>query len=353
MDGLADTSAVLQDIATSKIADFAGEADAADADVLARSYTNEQKRLALLTCLVHQARGRARDDLAQMLCKRQAASIKKAKAKLEEFHQRQRQLTEKLILAYGEVLRGLAPSGPAAAAEALAAHMVKLATEAMKDLDPSTPAEDAVVSQEAAVVALIKAVRAQAEGMGSVRQTVDDQGGFDAQLAEIEEITTYRGDNYELLVQQFFKPDRATMFALCGVLEFEATSQDRRLLDALDHALAHWPLKREYIPDCDVNGKPIDLSFASQNWRRAIRDRKHPGQLVRRHFEAMVFTYLVEELRTGDIAVAGAAEYGDSEQTAAEGNSLTLPVGRTARYIRVQLVGSDRPLSLAEVQVLS
>ncbi|MDH2391566.1 hypothetical protein QCN29_22855 [Streptomyces sp. HNM0663] len=33
-------------------------------------------------------------------------------------------------------------------------------------------------------------------------------------------------------------------------------------------------------------------------------------------------------------------------------NSLPLPISRTARYIRVQLVGSDRPLSLAEVQVL-
>ncbi|WP_190093708.1 alpha-L-fucosidase [Streptomyces melanogenes] len=36
----------------------------------------------------------------------------------------------------------------------------------------------------------------------------------------------------------------------------------------------------------------------------------------------------------------------------AVGSTLTLPVGQSARYIRVQLVGSDRPLSLAEVQVL-
>lgn len=55
---------------------------------------------------------------------------------------------------------------------------------------------------------------------------------------------------------------------------------------------------------------PLDLSFASVNWARAIRDRKHPGMLVKRHFEAMVFTYLAEELRTGDIAVAGASEFG-------------------------------------------
>ncbi|GAB3976441.1 hypothetical protein GCM10029978_063330 [Actinoallomurus acanthiterrae] len=39
-------------------------------------------------------------------------------------------------------------------------------------------------------------------------------------------------------------------------------------------------------------------------------------------------------------------------QDAAAGTSLTLPVGRSARYVRVQLVGSDRPLSLAEVEVL-
>ncbi|MFC5821031.1 alpha-L-fucosidase [Nonomuraea harbinensis] len=38
-------------------------------------------------------------------------------------------------------------------------------------------------------------------------------------------------------------------------------------------------------------------------------------------------------------------------QSTAAGTSLSLPVGRTARYLRVQLVGSDRPLSLAEVQV--
>jgi hypothetical protein len=171
---------------------------------------------------------------------------------------------------------------------------VKLAMDAMQGLTAATDPQETVAGQETAVAGLIKAVRAQAEGMGSVRHTVEAQGGFDAQLAEIEELTTYRGNAYELLVQQFFKPDRPTMFALCGTLEFEATSQDRRVLDALDHALAHWPLKREFIPDHDSNGRAVDLSFASANWRRAIRDRKHPGQLVRRHFEAMVVAYLVE-----------------------------------------------------------
>lgn len=33
--------------------------------------------------------------------------------------------------------------------------------------------------------------------------------------------------------------------------------------------------------------------------------------VARRHFEAMVFCYLAEELRTGDVAVLGSNEYAD------------------------------------------
>lgn len=68
------------------------------------------------------------------------------------------------------------------------------------------------------------------------------------------------------------------MFALATALEFEATSEDHSILDALDHALAHWSGRREFIPD-HSGGVPLDLSFVSVNWRRAIRDRKHPGML--------------------------------------------------------------------------
>ncbi|MEU8686564.1 hypothetical protein [Streptomyces sp. NPDC048611] len=42
------------------------------------------------------------------------------------------------------------------------------------------------------------------------------------------------------------------------------------------------------------------------------------GRFVREHFEAMVFTHLAEELRTGDVAVVGSEVYADwSEQTLA------------------------------------
>ncbi|MEU9888972.1 hypothetical protein [Sphaerisporangium sp. NPDC051011] len=84
VDALGDTDAWLDGIAPSKIADFAGEADAQDADTLSRY--EAVKQVALLACLTHMARMRARDDLAEMLCKRIASHVKRAKAELEEIH---------------------------------------------------------------------------------------------------------------------------------------------------------------------------------------------------------------------------------------------------------------------------
>lgn len=274
VDSLGESAVWVAGIAASKIADFAGEAEQADADVLSRY--DRVKRVALLACLAHTAQARARDDLTQMLCKRMATSVKKAKAQLEEVRDRQRVLSERLIGNYRSVLEQLAP-----------------------DTGPGADSGDGAAVNAGEVDAAARA-----------RQVVEDAGGFAGQLADIEDVSAYHGDNYELLVYRFFKPDRATLLALTQVLCLEATSQDRRVLDALDHAVAHWGQRAGYIGGHD-DAQELDLSFASQNWIKAVTDRNHPGMLVKRHFEAMVFTYLAEELRTGDVAVAGAAEYCD------------------------------------------
>jgi hypothetical protein len=68
VDAVGDTVYWLEGVAPSKVADFAGEAAAQDIDTL--SDYGDAKRLALVACLAHAARMRARDDLAEMLCKR-------------------------------------------------------------------------------------------------------------------------------------------------------------------------------------------------------------------------------------------------------------------------------------------
>lgn len=77
---------------------------------------------------------------------------------------------------------------------------------------------------------------------------------------------------------------------------------------ALEHALAYQHLTRDLIPDHNGGG-PLDLSFASDQWQRLVRPHRHPARLDRRHFDACVFTYVAEQLRTGDVAVRGSEAY--------------------------------------------
>ena len=147
VDDPGDTAWWLEGVAPAKIADFAGEAAAQDVDTLSRY--GDDKRLALVACLVHTARTRARDDLAEMLCKRVASIVKKAKDELEEIRLRQRAVSERLIGTYRTVLEHLDPDGETASQEP---------------------------GQETA--------RAMA--------AVEEAGGFAAQLAGIEEVSAFQ-----------------------------------------------------------------------------------------------------------------------------------------------------------------
>ncbi|MGH4011745.1 MAG: hypothetical protein ACRDTH_26870 [Pseudonocardiaceae bacterium] len=263
------------------------------------------KQVALLACLVYTAQARARDDLAEMLCKRVAVITQKAKTELDEIRLRQRAVTERLIGGYKTVLEQLTPEGAATATEQAA---LRLAHEALVTAAGDVPVLGLAIQHGEAMVGLVQALKVQAEGLGAIRAQVEGAGGLAEQLADIEEVSAYHGDNHEMLIQRHFRKDRAIMLELAGRLEFEATSADRSVLAALEHAVAHWTLTRGYIPDHVVSidpatGEevvtPIDTSFASGNWQKVIRDRSRPGALVRRHFKACVFTYLAEELRTG------------------------------------------------------
>ncbi|WP_331735705.1 hypothetical protein OG379_39915 (plasmid) [Streptomyces sp. NBC_01166] len=98
----------LEGIAPGKIADFAAEAGALDAAEL-RDYESG-KRTALLACLVHTARRRARDDLAEMFCRRVATKLKNAKDELEEIRKQQQALVERMIGTYRTVLERIDPA---------------------------------------------------------------------------------------------------------------------------------------------------------------------------------------------------------------------------------------------------
>ncbi|AQW46775.1 hypothetical protein ACIQPP_08960 [Streptomyces violaceusniger] len=252
--------------------------------------------------------------LATMFCKRVATKIKKARDELEEIRLAEREIVEALIGNYRTVLKNIDADGPAQEALGKAAAMTAEVRHALQGLDDEASVDEVAQRLDgevsAAVLAMARALVVQAGGPGRVTNAVEGFGGFAKQYEQIEKVSAHHGNFWEVLYGQIGR-DRAVMFDLAEKLEFTETSEDRRVLDALAYAQRHRHARGEYITAFDEEGKAVDISFAAQNWRKAVVDKTRSGQFVRKHFEAMVFTALAEELRTGDVAVVGSEEYAD------------------------------------------
>lgn len=96
VDGLGDARAWWDGVPPSKIADFAREAASADAAVMG-DYT-PAKRVALLAALVLTTQAKARDDTAEMFCRRMATLTKRSRDELEVLKQQHREITERLVV---------------------------------------------------------------------------------------------------------------------------------------------------------------------------------------------------------------------------------------------------------------
>ncbi|MFJ2034280.1 Tn3 family transposase [Streptosporangium sp. NPDC087985] len=282
LDGIGGaTGSWLAGIPTAKVAHFAAEARALDAAEM-RDF-GEVKRIVLEACLVHQARVRARDDLVTMLCKRMNTMHTKARERLQEIQAEQRERNERLLAVLGELLS--------------AAREVQ--TAALADDQPWPPVKEHTHVGKA------------------VLEVVEQRGGLPALVAEHEELAAFHGDNHLPLLETFYRSHRPLLLRLARILDLEATTTDRRLLDALDFVLAHAGRTSEYVPDQHTVDTPervrqarvVDTSFAPEARQKVIRDRRRPGQLVRRHFEICVFSCLADELVRGDIAVQGSEAY--------------------------------------------
>jgi TnpA family transposase len=273
-DSLGPTAAWLEGVPPAKVANFAGEARVTDANDMRKM--GRERRLALIACLLHLARIRARDDVATMFCKRVAAITKKAKDELEHQREQQRADSERLIGVLGDVLAGVREAlGPSE-------------EEGDGNLDP---------------------IRRVHERAGqAVLHALAAAGGVDKLSADHEALSAHHGNNYAPLMERFYRSSRAGMFTMLEVLKLEATTADRSLLNAVAFIRANRSRTADTVPD-NFEGAPLDVSFAAEMWQRILHERRRPTRLVRRHLEICVFSYLAAELRSGDIAVAGSESY--------------------------------------------
>jgi hypothetical protein len=288
IDALGPTGEWLDGVPPGKIAHFAGEARVTDVADL-RKIHDEGKRLTLVASLVHVVRAGVRDDVVTMFCKRMAAIHKKGRDHLEALREAHRAESERLLGVLGDVL--------SAVREATAGGI--------DGQDPAAGEEDA---EEAAGRLVLK--------------TLERAGGVEALSAAHEAVSAHHGNNYLPLLDRHYRSHRSALFTLVDAIELESTSAERSVVDAVMYLRELRNAKASHVPErmeagrMNANGEAeivtvaIDVdAFASAAWRKILRDKDHPGMLVRRHLEVCVFSYLAAELRSGDIAVAGSDSY--------------------------------------------
>ena len=160
----------------------------------------------------------------------------------------------------------------------------------------------------AEVLRVIEASPSDAELGRQVKSTVARHGDLAELLAGCDAIAAYSGDNHLPLLWRFYRSHRAALFRLARTLAFDATTNDRALLGALQTLLAHEDANGDWLP-ADVE---VDLSFASEQWQRALFAHVYGRRrIARRHFEVCVFSNLATGLKSGDIAIRGWDAYAD------------------------------------------
>lgn len=253
----------------------------------------EDKRLTMLVSLIHTLRTAARDEVCDMFCKRIAAIHKRGRELLEELRSQHREESERLLGVFGDVL--------GAAREAIAPVDLEGGEDAAPRAGTAGGPDDSIFGRA-----------------GQLMLKVLEAGGGIEQLAAAHEaVAAHHGNNYLPLLERFYRSHRKALFTLVDSIELEAVTAERSVLDAVEFVRAIRDRRSDWIGEIAIverDGANVTVrvdvdAFASESWRKVVRDKHKPGMLSRRHLEVCVFSYLAAELRSGDIAVAGSDSY--------------------------------------------
>ncbi len=258
LEVMGDTGRLLKRVSNQKIANLAAQARALDASEL--KDVGVERRRAMLVCLIDRTKVSVRDALCEMLTKIVSKVHNKGKEELENIHREKRTTTEGMIGLLEKILAGAASQD-----------------------------DDTALG-------------------GWVREIIEGGGGPEVLLETCTSLSAHKGGNYLPLLWNFYRGQRATLFRVARSLVFESTTEDSSLTDALSFVLENDRLGRrgEFIPG------ELDLSFANDRWKDLVlAELNGSPALARRYLEVCVFSYVAEELRTGDICVAGSEKYAD------------------------------------------
>jgi hypothetical protein len=125
---------------------------------------------------------------------------------------------------------------------------------------------------------------------------------------------------------------------MARTLHFEATTQERTVLQALEILLAHEDARGDWLS----KSEKVDLSFASDQWQHTVLARTNKVQhIARRHFEVCVFSNLANALKSGDVAVRGSDAYADYREQLLPWSECESQVDEYCRGLGIPAVATD------------
>lgn len=256
LTSIGDLAGKLDDVPRLKIKHFAALAKTLDAGEM-KDFA-QAKRAAIIVCLIQRAEVKTRDWVAEMFVKRMMKFHQLGKEGLQQLQLAHRAKTEQLLTIFSCVL-----------------HAVKNAG-----------------AKDAEIGASVK----------SICETHD----LETLIEECESVSAAFGDNYFPLLWKFYRSHRRTLFRLVKSLNLVSTSQDQSLITALEFLIENENRRGDYLEPA------VDLSFAGEKWHKIVLQNISGEPFYdRKHFEVCVFSNLMSELKSGDIAILGSEEYSD------------------------------------------
>jgi TnpA family transposase len=143
------------------------------------------------------------------------------------------------------------------------------------------------------------------ENNGSkIEEVIKEYGETDKLIEECRKVNAYKDNNYLPFLWKYYWRHRSSLFRVIKALDFSSTTEDQSVANAIDY------LKRcQYKKASNIDAE-VDLDFASKRWKKLVIT-KDKEKFDRRYFELCVFSYLADELRSGDICVADSNDYND------------------------------------------
>ena len=132
------------------------------------------------------------------------------------------------------------------------------------------------------------------------------------------------GNDYLSFLPSFYSGRRGALFLFLENITLASTTHDRSVTEAIAFLLRHkatrsdWlSITREETPKDGSSAEIIrlDLSFVADKWwPLVVGNRASDGLIIRverRHFELCVFSQIMLELKSGDLAISGSGQFSD------------------------------------------